>query len=283
MSTRSDISYADADGVRLATASAGTGTPVVFIHELAGDLRNWEPQVQAFSGRHRCLTYNARGYPPSDVPSDPLQYSQALAIGDLVAVLRHHGVERAHVVGLSMGGYAALNFALAHPDKTLSVVAAGTGHGSDPDTRDEFLAGTAALADRIESLGLEVGGHDYLHGPTRRRFREKHPDGFATFNRQFAEHSALGTALTIRGCQLQRPTLQELEPQLARLSVPTLVIAGDDDDPCLAAGVYLKRTIPDARLCVLPRTTHTVNLEEPDAFDRVVLDFLADVDGSRRS
>ena len=182
-----------------------------------------------------------------------------------------------------MGGYAALNFALAHPDKTLSVVAAGTGHGSDPDTRDEFLAGTAALADRIASLGLEVGGHDYLHGPTRRRFREKHPDGFATFNRQFAEHSALGTALTIRGCQLQRPTLQELEPQLARLAVPTLVIAGDDDDPCLAAGVYLKRTIPDARLCVLPRTTHTVNLEEPDAFDRVVLDFLADVDGSRRS
>ena len=92
-----------------------------------------------------------------------------------------------------------------------------------------------------------------------------------------------GTALTIRGCQLQRPTLQELEPQLSRLSVPTLVIAGDDDDPCLAAGVYLKRTVPDARLCVLPRTTHTVNLEEPDAFDRVVLDFLADVDGSRRS
>jgi pimeloyl-ACP methyl ester carboxylesterase len=252
MSTRSDISYADADGVRLATASAGTGTPVVFIHELAGDLRNWEPQVQAFSRRYRCLTYNARGYPPSDVPSDPVQYSQALAVGDLVAVLRHHGVERAHAVGLSMGGYAALNFALAHPDKTLSVVAAGTGHGSDLDTRDQFLAGTAALADRIESVGLEVGGHDYLHGPTRRRFREKHPDGFATFNRQFAEHSALGTALTIRGCQLQRPTLQELEPELAQLSV-------------------------------LPRTTHTVNLEEPDAFDRVVLDFLADVDGSRRS
>ena len=152
--------------------------PVVFIHELAGDMRNWEPQVQAFSGRHRCLTYNARGYPPSDVPSDPLLYSQALAIGDLRRRARGTiGVDRAHVVGLSMGGYAALNFALAHPDKTLSVVAAGTGHGSDPDTRDEFLAGTAALADRIESLGLEVGGHDYLHGPTRRRFREKHPDG----------------------------------------------------------------------------------------------------------
>ena len=209
MSTRTDISYADAGGVRLATASAGTGTPVVFIHELAGDLRNWEPQVQAFSGRHRCLTYNARGYPPSDVPSDPLLYSQALAIGDLLSVLAHHRVDRAHVVGLSMGGYAALNFALAHPDKTLSVVAAGTGHGSDPDTRDEFLTGTAALADRIESHGLEAGGHDYLHGPTRRRFREKHPADFATFNRQFDEHSALGTALTIRGCQLQRPTLQE--------------------------------------------------------------------------
>src|SRR3954471_24423862 len=191
MPTRTDISYADAGGVRLATTSAGTGTPVVFIHELAGDMRNWEPQVRAFSDRHRCRTYNARGYPPSDVPSDPLQYSQALAIGDLLAVLGHHGVDRTHVVGLSMGGYAALNFALAHPDRTLSVVAVGTGHGSDPHTRDEFLAGTAALADGIESRGLDLGGHDYLHGPTRWRFHDKHPGEFATFNRQFAEHSAV--------------------------------------------------------------------------------------------
>ncbi len=137
------------------------------------------------------------------------------------------------------------------------------------------------LADRIERLGLEAGAAEYLHGPTRRRFGEKNPRAFAAFNRQIAEHSQLGTVLTIRGYQLKRATLQDLEPQLAALAAPTLVIAGDDDGPCVTAGLFLKQTIPDARLCLLPRTTHSVNLEEPDAFNRVVADFLADIDHVR--
>jgi pimeloyl-ACP methyl ester carboxylesterase len=272
-------SYADSEGVRLCVQSTGSGRPIVFLHELAGDLRNWDRQVEFFAPRYRCVTFNARGYPPSDVPEDPAQYSQAQAVRDVAAVMSHCALDDAHVVGLSMGGYAALNFAIAHPERVRSVVAAGTGHGSDPSGREAFVRDTAHLADRILELGLPEGGEDYLNGPTRRRFRERNSPGYDAFYRQLGEHSAVGTALTIRGCQLRRPTLQELGTQLARVSAPTLVIAGDDDGPCVVGGTFLKRTIRDARLCVLPRTTHNVNLEQPDAFNRILSDFLADVDG----
>jgi pimeloyl-ACP methyl ester carboxylesterase len=278
MGDRTTSSFVENGGVRLYVESTGSGTPIVFVHELAGDLRNWQGQVAFLSGPYRCVTYNARGYPPSDVPEEPAGYSQAHAVSDLAAVVRNLGLGPAHVVGLSMGGYAALNAAIAHPGLVRSVTVAGTGHGSDPATRESFLAGSAGLADRVERLGLVEGAAEYLRGPTRSRFAEKDPEGFALFNRQIADHSPLGTVLTIRGYQLRRPTLQDLEPQLAVLAAPALVIAGDDDGPCVAAGLFLKRTIPDARLCLLPRTTHSVNLEEPDAFNRVLADFLSDVD-----
>lgn len=272
------MSYAESNGTRLYMESTGDGVPIVFIHEFAGDFRNWEPQVRFFSRHYRCITFNARGYPPSEVSEDVDQYSQQLAVEDVANVLRHCGVRQAHVVGLSMGAYAALNFGIAHPEMTRSVVAAGAGHGSDPDKRDDFLKAIEGLSERVMRMGMASGMSDYLNGPTRRRFKEKDPRGFAEFNQQCGEHSVLGSALTGRGCQLRRPTLYELKDKLARLSAPTLVITGDDDDLCLEPALFLKRTIPDARLWVVPRTTHTVNLEEPEAFNRVVSDFLTDVD-----
>lgn len=271
------MTYASSEGARLYVETTGSGAPIVFVHEFAGDLRNWEPQVRFFARHYRCITFNARGYPPSDVPEDLALYSQEHAVEDIANVMRHCGVEQAHIVGLSMGGYAALNFAIAHPAMTLSIVAAGAGHGSDPDKRGPFLKAIDDLADRVLQRGVQEGMNEYLHGPSRRRFQEKDPRGFAEFNRQCGEHSPIGSGLTARGCQLRRPTLYALHDDLAQLSAPTLVIAGDDDDLCLEPAMFLKRTIPDARLCVMPRTTHTVNLEEPEAFNRVVADFLADV------
>ncbi|MCY1254130.1 putative non-heme bromoperoxidase BpoC [compost metagenome] len=276
------MSYADSKGVRLYVESTGSGTPIVFIHEFAGDLRNWEYQVRTLGRRYRCITFNSRGYPPSDVPQEVEQYSQELAVADIASVLRHCNAERAHVVGLSMGGYTALNFAIAHPEMTRSVVAASVGHGSDPDKREAFLKSNADLAVRMLEFGMQEGADHYLNGPARRRFKEKNPRGSSEFNSQFAEHSPIGAALTKRGLQLRRPTVYELKDQLARLAVPTLVIAGDDDDPCLDPSLFLKRTIPDARLWIVPRTTHTVNLEEPEEFSRAVTAFLADVDSLGR-
>ena len=270
--------FADSNGCRLYVESTGAGAPIVFVHEFAGDLRNWEQQVRFFARQHRCITFNARGYPPSDVPLAIEQYSQAHAVEDIAAVMRHFGITRAHVVGLSMGGYATLNFGLAHPEMALSLVIAGVGHGSDPSTREQFLSDCTELAERLTSLGMQQGIVHYANSPIRRRYKEKDPRGFDEFNRQFAEHSAQGSSLTMRGCQLRRPTVYELGERMRRMSLPTLIITGDDDEPCLEPSLFMKRTIPHARLWIVPRTSHPVNLEEPEAFNRVVLDFLAEVD-----
>ena len=266
------------DGVKLYYQETGQGVPIVFVHEFAGDYRNWESQVRFFARRYRCITFNARGYPPSAVPADPEQYSQAHAVDDIASVLRHFGIERAHVVGLSMGGYATLNFGLRYPTMARSLVVAGAGHGSDPDKRQRFLADCEELADRLVRLGMQEGISHYANSPIRARYREKDPRGFEEFNRQFAEHSPLGSALTMRGYQMRRVSIYELEPQLRAMPVPTLIVTGDDDDPCLEPALFMKRTIPDARLWVVPRTSHPVNLEEPDAFNRTVLDFISAVD-----
>jgi len=271
------MSFALSNGISLYTEATGTGEPIIFIHEFAGDYRDWEFQVRRLSRSYKCITFNARGYPPSDVPEDVEQYSQQIAVEDIAAVLRYQGVERAHVVGLSMGGYAALNFGISHPEMLLSIAICGAGHGSDPARRPQFLDDSKAMVTKMLSDGMEAVGKTYLSGPTRRRFAEKDARGAAEFADRFASHSALGAALTTRGCQLRRKTIYDLAAGMADIKVPVLIVAGDDDDPCLDPALFMKRNIPDARLAIFPRTTHSVNLEEPELFNRVLLDFLASV------
>lgn len=272
------MTYATNGGVKLHVESTGEGTPIVFVHEFAGDHRSWEHQVRFFSRRYRCITYNARGYPPSDVPTAPEAYSQAHAVADIRAVMQHCNLDKAHIVGLSMGGYATLNFGLTHPHMARSLVIAGAGHGSDPDKRAQFLADSASLAQRLVELGMEEGISHYANSAIRRRLKEKDLRGFGEFNRQFAEHSALGSSLTTLGYQMERPTIYALEAQMKTLDVPALIVTGDEDEPCLAPALFMKRSIPDSRLWVVPRTTHAVNLEEPEAFNRAVLDFISEID-----
>lgn len=272
------MALANSNGVNLYVESTGSGTPIVFVHEFAGDHRNWETQVRFFSRRFRCITFNARGYPPSDVPEDLEQYGQAHAVEDIANVMRYCNVQNAHIVGLSMGGYATLNFGLTHPEMARSLVIAGAGHGSDPERREQFLRDSAELAERMVTLGMREGIAHYANSAIRRRYKEKDPRGFDEFNRQFAEHSALGSSLTTRGYQMRRSTIYELEDKLRQMNVPALIVTGDDDEPCLAPALFMKKTLPDARLWVMPRTTHAVNLEEPDSFNRVVLDFINEID-----
>jgi pimeloyl-ACP methyl ester carboxylesterase len=271
---------AAADGVRLYLEEAGSGTPVLFVHEFAGDHRSWEPQVRSFSRRYRAITYDARGYPPSDVPEDVSSYSQDLAVSDAVAVLDHLGIDRAHVVGLSMGGFTTLHLGLRHPERTLSVVSAGVGYGAHPDAKESFRAEAEAIAAAFESEG-EVFTARYALGPARVQFQNKDPQGWEEFARQLAGHSALGSANTMRGVQRGRPSLYDLRDDLAAMTVPSLLLVGDEDEGCLDASLMLKRTIPSAGLAILPRTGHASNLEEPELFNRLVLDFLARVDAGR--
>jgi len=267
-----------ADGVRLHVETSGDGPPLLFIHEFAGDHRSWARQVEHFGERYRCIVYAARGFPPSDVPSDLAAYSQDHAVSDAVAVLDASGVDRAHVVGLSMGGFAALHLALRHPARTRSIVVGGTGYGAAAETRDQFRRECQAIADAIRSEGTAAFAERYAVGPARVQLQSKNPEAWRTFAAQLAEHSAEGSALTMLGVQRERPSLYDLADELARLSVPALILVGDEDDGCLETSLMLKRTIPTAGLTVLPRTGHTSNLEDPDAFNRAVEDFLTAVD-----
>ncbi len=274
--------YAEAKGAKLYYEVAGKGQPIVFVHEFAGDHRSWEPQVRYFSRRYRCISYAARGYPPSDVPSDPRLYSQDIATDDIAAVLKGLGIKKAHIVGLSMGGFAALHFAIRYPRMAQSAVVAGCGYGAPkgPERR-KFRADVAALAKAIEADGITAFAKQYSVGPTRVQFKAKDPRGFAEFARQLAEHDAVGAANTFRGVQGERPSIYDLAAKLVGIKVPMLLMTGDEDEPCLDATLFMKRKIPSAGLVVLPKTGHTINLEEPAAFNQAVQEFLTSVEQGR--
>ena len=269
------------DGVRLYYEEAGQGTPLIFVHEFAGDCRSWHLQMRCFARRYRAIAFNARGYPPSDVPEAPAAYSQDRAVDDIRGVLDALGIARAHVCGLSMGGYAALHFGLRYPDRALSLVVAGAGYGSVSADRETFKRDVEVTARRFEQDGMAPAADLYAAGPTRVQFRDKDPLGWREFHDHLAAGSAPGHALTLRGVQMTRPSIFELGDRLGRLTVPTLIVTGDEDDPCLEPALFMKRAIPTAGLVVIPKSGHTINLEEPEIFNRAVLDFLTTVDAGR--
>jgi pimeloyl-ACP methyl ester carboxylesterase len=269
------------DGVRLHYEDTGAGEPVVFVHEFGGDHRSWEPQVRYFARRHRCITYAARGYPPSDVPESVEMYSQRRAVEDIAAVMDAAGVAQAHVVGLSMGGFATLHFGLDFPARARSLVVAGAGYGAEKQFEAYFRDVSLEVARQFETQGAEQFAKTYSLGASRVQFQNKDPRGWQEFATQLGEHSSLGSANTMRGVQARRPSIYDLEDRLKALTIPTLVIVGDEDDHCLQPGIFLKRTVPSAGLLILPRTGHTLNLEEPDHFNRFVAEFIGLVEAGR--
>ena len=269
------------DGTRLYYEEAGSGTPIVFVHEFGGTYGSWEPQMRAFSRSHRCLTFAARGYPPSDVPQSVEHYSQALAVQDIVAVMDDAGIDRAHVVGLSMGGFAALHLGLEHPARTRSLVVAGAGYGAEKQYEAYFRDVSLEVARQFEAQGSEQFARTYALGASRVQFQNKDPRGWREFADLLGRHSALGAANTMRGVQARRPSIYDLEDRLRAMTVPTLVVVGDEDDHCLQPGIFMKKTIPACGLLILPKTGHTLNLEEPAHFNRFVDEFVTLVEAGR--
>ncbi|MGH8674919.1 MAG: alpha/beta fold hydrolase [Burkholderiales bacterium] len=269
------------DGVKLHYEEAGSGAPLVFVHEFAGDLRSWEPQLQHFSRLYRCIAYNARGYPPSEVPQEFERYSQERARDDIRAVLDALGIERAHVVGLSMGAFATLHFGMRYGERALSLTIAGGGYGAHPAQHAQFQTDAKANAQTIREKGMAHFAATYGHGPTRVQLKNKDPRGFAHYARMLAEHSTVGSANTMLGYQARRPSLYALTEEMKRIAAPTLILAGDEEEPCLEACLLMKRCIPRAGLAILPKSGHAINLEEPALFNRLLEDFLHQVQAGR--
>jgi pimeloyl-ACP methyl ester carboxylesterase len=272
---------AQVNGLSLFYEEVGEGPPLVFVHEFAGEARSWHLQVRFFARRYRTIACNARGYPPSDVPDDPTAYSQDQAADDIRGLLDALGIRKAHICGLSMGGYATLHFGLRYPERALSLVVAGAGYGSVAGEREKFRRDVEETARRFERDGMKAVAEFYTKGPTRVQFKDKDPAGWQEFYDMFCAQSAKGHALTMRGVQMSRPSVYELEAAMERMTVPTLIVTGDEDEPCLEPAIFMKRKIRSSGLVVMPKAGHTVNLEDPDAFNRAVLDFLTAVDAGR--
>ncbi len=269
------------DKVRLYYEEVGHGTPILFVHEFAGDHRSWEPQLRELGKRYRCIAYAARGYTPSDVPADRDAYSYQHVMRDAVAVLDHFKIESAHIVGLSMGGYTTLQVALNYPNRVRSMTLAGTGSGSERWYTAEFHKRSRDLAAQFEREGSASVARTYGRSPSRIPFEIKDARGFAEFSKQLSEHDAQGSANMSRGFQGGRPSLYDFESEIRALTIPALIVVGDEDERCIEPSLFLKATIVASGLVMFPKTGHLVNLEEPDLFNQVVGDFLSRVDAGR--
>ena len=268
-------------GVDIHYQIAGEGYPMVLSHEFAGDITSWEPQVNFFSRRYQVITYCHRGYPPSGVPDDPDAYSQEIQVEDMYRLLQHLGIEQAHIGGLSMGGTLTIGFAIAHPEMCRSITVASAGAGSDADDRERLVASWQALSESMVAEGMETFADGYAHGAERLQFLRKDPVGWAKFHAGLAAHSAQGSSLTFQGVQMKRPTIYQVEKQLQEIKIPTLVLIGDEDTPCVEPAIFMKRNIRSCGLAVFPQAGHTINLEEPDLYNRTVLDFLIAVEAGK--
>jgi len=269
------------DNVRLHYEEVGRGTPLVFVHEFAGDWRAWEPQMRYFARRYRCVTFSFRGYHPSDVPEPAEAYSYEHFRDDVIAVLDHLKIEKAHICGLSMGGYATLCVGIKYPQRALSLTMAGTGSGSERGVLEEFRASSRATAAEYDKVGSEGVARTYGMGPSRIPFEVKDPRGYREFYDQFASHSAKGAANTLRGYQAGRPPLYEFEADIKKIALPSLIICGDEDEACIEPSLYLKKHITRSGLAIFPKSGHTVNIEEPALFNQTLGDFLSAVDAGR--
>ncbi|HEX76987.1 MAG TPA: alpha/beta fold hydrolase [Dehalococcoidia bacterium] len=270
---------ATVNGVKLYYEVTGEGFPLVLSHEFGGSFKSWEPQVRFFSRRYQVITYNHRGFPPSEVPEGEAAYSQELLVEDLRQLLGHLGIRQAFVGGLSMGGSVALNFGIAHPEMAKALIVAATGTGSTD--RERFEAELEQVARQFETQGVKAVAESLTKSPTRIQLLRKDPKGWQEFYDDFITHSATGSAHTLRGIVLKRPTIFALQSKLQQLKVPTLILTGDEDDACIEPAIFMKRNIPSSGLVVFPQSGHAINLEEPDLFNRVVLDFLTSVEAGK--
>jgi pimeloyl-ACP methyl ester carboxylesterase len=270
-----------ADGTSLYYESQGSGPAIIFVHELAGTCHSFDLQVAALKGSYRCITFNARGYPPSDVPSAVDSYSQDIAASDIGAVLDAAGEKDAHVMGVSMGSAAALQFTIAHPGRVRSAILCSIGSGSDAKP-DEYVANMEAMAARVEKNGMDQIRQNFTASPARQKLKEKSPAEYQKFLADLERFSVQGLTNTMRGVQKRRPPLYTHKDQIAALRVPALVVLGGIDQGCEKPSHFLAETLPGARLEILPNTGHGVNIEEPDRVNRMVAEFVGAVEAKRR-
>ncbi|MGI8493182.1 MAG: alpha/beta fold hydrolase [Acidimicrobiales bacterium] len=245
------------DGTRLHCRCTGSGPAILLSHGYAATSGMWDGQLEALGSGHEVITWDMRGHGLSDSPEDPASYSEAATVADMAAILDSCGVQRAAIGGLSLGGYMSLAFHLAHPERTAALLLFDTGPGYRRDAgRDKWNASAARTAERFEARGLSAlaGGAEV---------------------RASSHLSATGLALAARGMLAQRDS--RVIDSLATIAAPTLVLVGADDEAFHSSADYMAAKIPGATKVVLAGAGHAANIDQPEAFNQAVLDFLAGI------
>ncbi len=273
--------HARVNGVSLFYEDTGEGDPIVFAHEFSDDYRSWADQVSHFAQRYRCIAYNARGFAPSEAPTALDAYSLEHSVADMAGLMRHLGINHAHIVGLSMGSMTTLNFGLRHPEMARSLVVAGTGPGNTARAKARFEAEIVAFIADIETRGWARVAEDYGLTDDRLRLRDKNPAAYHAFQDRLAARQLDGPLQTLRLVVTGRPLLADLADELGAMTVPTLIATGDEDHVCIDTSLYLKRLLPVAGVRIFPKTGHAINLEEPERFNEMLDDFFAAVESGR--
>jgi pimeloyl-ACP methyl ester carboxylesterase len=251
------MSHARLNGVEIDYEVSGSGPAVLLSHGYSATRRMWDGQHRAFPD-HRVISWSMRGHGHTESPADPAMYSADLTVADMEALLRHLDIKRAVVGGLSLGGYVSLAFYLAHPEMVRALVICDSGPGyRNAAARADWNRRAHERAAELESRGL-----DALGGRSREMLQA------------MGEHrSAQGLAHAARGMLAQEGP--QVIDGLAGIAVPTLIIVGDQDQPFIAPCEYMAKKIPGARLEVIAGAGHSSNLDQPEAFNRVLRDFLA--------
>ncbi len=246
------------NGVEIDYNVTGRGRPVLLSHGYSATRRMWNGQHEFLGDRYRVISWDMRGHGQTQSPNDPAQYSHELTVKDMKALLDHLGIARAVIGGLSLGGTMSLEFYVAHPEMVEALILCDTGPGyRNADAREKWNERARARAVDLEANGLAA-----LSGRSRE------------MQEAMGHHaSAQGLAHAARGMLAQKDS--RVIDALGSVRVPTLVVVGDRDEPFIAPCEYMAKKIPGARLEVIRGAGHSSNLDQPEAFNRVLIDFLS--------
>ncbi len=247
----------DRDGVNLYYEVHGQGPALLLTHGYSATSQMWRGQIEALSKRHTLILWDMRGHGESDYPEDPAAYSEPATVADMAALLDVVGAKTAVVGGLSLGGYMSLAFHRAHPERVRALLIIDTGPGyRNDEAREGWNRTSLKTAERYETEGL---GRLAAGSVEMRTSRHRSADGLAK---------------AARGMLTQRDA--GVISSLPTIAVPAIVVVGADDTPFLAASDYMAAKIPGARKVVIPDAGHAANIDQPEAFNAAILDFLAD-------
>ena len=251
---------AKVNGVNLYYEEQGSGTPVLMLHGFAGTTRMWDPQVKPFSQKYRFITCDMRGHGQSESPGNLSQYATDLVVEDQHQLLRHLGITKAVIGGLSVGGFVTLKFYEAHPEMCVALILCDTGPGY---RTPEAAAGWNKIC--VERAGvLEKGG---IEAFMKSEFSRS---DYYTTPEVMRKHNPKGLALFSRGAMVNPAAVHVLE----QIKVPTLILVGDGDQPFLFSSEYMQKRIPNSELVVIKNAGHGSNVDQPQKFNDAILTFL---------